>query len=346
MVLLIGALSGLQSKGEQDQPQSRGAAEPRSQPKGQPEPGPAAKADEDAAGPVALSEVEKAIRDFEVEFVREYNQGDSKAVAAHFTEDAEVVDIDGEHYQGRDVIAQGFAGLFAQNKGAKIALEIFTIRSLSPDVAQEEGRSVVTPIEGAPHSRLYTVVYVKRDGRWLVSSIRDDPDPQVSPHERLKDLDWMIGDWIDEGEDSIVRLNCRWSEDENYLLRSFTVQRQGETVLSVSQRIGWDPLARQIRSWDFDSAGGYGEGRWTRNGESWVIRHTGVQPEGKTASSTNTMTKERPDLVRWISTDRVIGDELLPDDISYVLVRVPPRPGSSLSDRPTSPASPNTRSQR
>ncbi len=27
----------------------------------------------------------------------------------------------------------------------------------------------------------------------------------------------MIGDWVDEGEDSLVRLNCRWSDDEELL---------------------------------------------------------------------------------------------------------------------------------
>lgn len=348
IVLLVGAPLGLPGQSNPDQPRSGGAAEPRDQAKGQNEPEPAAKAGgvADATSPAALSEVEKAIRTFEEGFVRDYNKGDSKAIAALFTEDAEVVDIDGERYQGRDVIEQGFANLFAENAGAKIGLEIFTIRSLSPDVAQEQGRSVVTPVEGAPQSRLYTIVYVKRDGRWLVSSVRDDLDPLVSPHERLKDLEWMIGDWVDEGEDSLVRLNCRWSDDENYLLRSFTVHREGELVLSVSQRIGWDPLARQIRSWEFDTAGGFGEGRWTRDGERWVVKNTGVQPEGKTASATNTMIRERPDLVRWTSTERVIGDELIPEEISYTLVRVPPPPGSPSSGRSTSGSSSHTRSPR
>ena len=119
---------------------------------------------------------------------------------------------------------------------------------------------MITPVKGARQVRPYTVLFVKRDGRWLISSVREEPDPLVSPHDRLKDLEWMVGDWVDEGPDSEVRLNCRWSEDGNFLIRSFTVKQQGKPVMTVSQRIGWDPLARQIRSWEFDSEGGFGEG--------------------------------------------------------------------------------------
>jgi len=343
LLLLIGAVRELQSQDKPRQAGSEATAEAPTEKTGQ---DPAVEDIAESAKTEGLTEVEKTIRAFEETFVRDFNKGDSKAIAAHFTEDAEVVDAEGELYQGREVIEQGFAEMFADDQGAKIELEIFSIRSLSPDVAQEHGRSVVTPKEGAPRSRLYSIVYVKRDGRWLVSSVRDDLDPMVSPHDRLMDLEWMVGEWVDEGEDSLVRLNCRWSDDENYLLRSFTVHQNGEAVLSVSQRIGWDPIARQIRSWEFDTAGGFGEGWWTRDGERWVVKHTGVQPEGKTASGTNTMTRERSDLVRWTSTDRVIGDQIIPDGLSYTLVRVPPAPASVSTGRPISPPSSSPRSPR
>jgi hypothetical protein len=142
----------------------------------------------------------------------------------------------------------------------------------------------------------------------------------------------MVGDWIDEGADSVVRLQCRWSEDENFLFRTFTVKRQGKSMMSVNQRIGWDPIARQIRSWEFDSEGGFGEGKWSRDGERWIIKSTGVRPEGATASATNVMARLRPDLVKWVSTDRVIGDQSVP----YVMVRVPSPPKAEATST-TSP---------
>jgi uncharacterized protein (TIGR02246 family) len=286
------------------------------------------------AGPIqadpsrpAPSADEQAIRQLDEVFIRHYDQGDSKALAAMFAEDAEVVEADGSRYQGRGPVEQGFADSFAASPGSKLKLEIESIRFLGADVAKEEGRSLVTPVKGATISRTYLALYVRRDGRWLISSVREEKDPLVRPGERLKDLEWMIGDWVDEGSESEVRVNCRWTEDGNFLIRSFTVKRQGRPMMTVTQRVGWDPLARQFRSWEFDSEGGFGEGRWSRDGDRWVVKHTAVRPEGTTASATNILTQQRPDLVRWVSTDRVIGDESVPDEPGYTLVRVPPSPG-------------------
>jgi hypothetical protein len=210
-------------------------------------------------------------------------------------------------------------------------------------VAKEEGQTVITPAKEARQVRPYTVLFVKREGRWLISSVREEADPLISPHDRLWDLGWMIGDWVDEAPDSQVRVNCRWSEDGNFLIRSFTARQQGKLVMSVTQRIGWDPLARRFRSWDFDSEGGFGEGTWSRDGDRWVVKHSGVRPEGVAASSTNVMVKERTDLVRWSSTDRVLGDESIPGAESYVLVRVPPPPRTPTTGGAANTSSPNTK---
>ena len=290
---------------------------------------------------------EKAIRAADLAFVGHYNQGAAKDLAALFTEDAEVVELEGERYQGRDLIERRLADTFAASPGVKLDLEIEAIRFLSPDVAKEEGKSIVTPAKGVSESRRYTVLYVKRDGRWLISSVREEADPMVRPHDRLKALEWMVGDWVDEGSDSVVRLNCHWSEDQNFLIRSFTVKQHGKPVMRVTQRIGWDPLARQIRSWEFDSEGGFGEGKWTRDGERWVIKHAGVRPEGVTASATNIMTQERVDLLRWVSTDRILGEDAVPIEETYVLVRVPPAPRLQFPGQAaSSPATNPTRSPR
>jgi hypothetical protein len=156
----------------------------------------------------------------------------------------------------------------------------------------------------------------------------------------------MIGNWVDQAPESEVRVQCRWSEDGNFLIRSFTVKQRGKPVMSVTQRIGWDPLARRIRSWEFDSEGGFGEGTWSRDGERWVVKHSGVRAEGVAASSTNVMVRERTDLVRWSSTDRVLGDELIPGSNSYVLVRVPPPPRTPTTGPAVPPSSPSTTRSR
>src|SRR5262245_35679166 len=55
---------------------------------------------------------ETAIRENVASFVRAYNARDSKAVAAFFTADGQIVDKEGNASEGRAAIAQTFADLF------------------------------------------------------------------------------------------------------------------------------------------------------------------------------------------------------------------------------------------
>jgi uncharacterized protein (TIGR02246 family) len=312
------------------------------------EPQPPAKTTPGAPAAPPLSAQAKEIRAFDELYVRDFNSANAKAVAARFTEDAEVIEADGLQYEGRTLIEERLAETFAASPGAKIAIEIESIRLLSPDAAKEEGRTIVTDAKGGPPAhRRYTALLVKRDGNWLLSSVREESDPTVSPHDRLQVLAWMLGDWIDEGEDSVIRVSCRWSEDGNYLMRNFTVRHEGKDVMTVTQRIGWDPVTRQIRSWEFDSQGGFGEGKWGGEGGRWVIKHTATRPDGTTISATNTMVRDGAHVVRWTSTDRFIGHEPIPDELAYAFVRVPAPPGGP-ANIPAAPAAPdqNQRSPR
>ncbi|MGC8639850.1 MAG: YybH family protein [Isosphaeraceae bacterium] len=291
---------------------------------------------------VKASPEEHAIREADGAFVEEYNKGDAKALAARFTEDAEVIEADGMRYRGRALIEERLAQTFAASPGIKLEIMADSIVFLSPDVAKEEGRTVVKPAGAAVEARRHTALLVKREGKWLISSVREELDPLLPPHERLKELAWMVGDWVDDGPDSHIKVSCRWSADGNFLLRTFLVHVQGKPTLAVHQRVGWDPLAKQFRSWEFDSEGGYGEGRWSRDGDAWVIKHTGVRPEGITASATHLVARERPDLVRWVSTDRIVGDERAPGDEESTMVRVPPAPQTSATAPGQPAASPAT----
>ncbi len=289
------------------------------------------------ASAVKVPADEQAIRAADLAFVSEYNKGETKALVARFTEDAEVVEADGTRYRGRPLIEERLAETFAASPGIKLEITAESIQFLSPDVAKEEGRTTVTPAKGPAENRRHTALLVKRDGRWLISSIREEPEPLVSPHERLKELEWMIGEWIDQGPDAHIRVSCQWSDDKNFLVRTFAVKTQGKPALTIHQRIGWDPLARQFRSWEFDSEGGYGQGSWSGEGDRWVIKHTGVRPEGITASATHVVVRERADLVRWASRDRTVGDQSVPTEQDYVMVRVPPAPQAPTSLRTRSP---------
>ncbi|WP_165248969.1 YybH family protein [Paludisphaera soli] len=278
-----------------------------------------------ASGP-PIGEAE--IRAFDDSYVRLFDGGDAKGLASLFTEDAEVFEADGARYRGRDLIERSFAESMAAQKGARLSLEIESIRLLTPDVAKEEGRSVTTLASGAVDTRYYTALLVKREGGWLLASVREEADERVRPHDRLKELEWMLGEWVDSGTESETRVDCRWSPDGNFLIREFTARRLGKPVLNVTQRVGWDPVAGEFRSWEFDSEGGFGEGRWSRDGDRWVVKQTGTRPEGVNASSTRVLERIRSDQVRWSLLDRVIAGAAIPGEETSLLTRIPPAPNT------------------
>lgn len=263
-----------------------------------------------------------------VEFEKAFNAGDAKAIAAQFTEKAEAVDEDGNVTEGRANIEARFAALFKAYPKAKIAVELSSLRQLSPDVAIEDGYSATTLDPQEPGSRTpYTLVHVKRDGKWLVASVRDFPEEaaEATAHEQLQSLEWLVGHWLDESPEGRVETSCEWSDDGNYLLQEYVVKTRRGAVLKGTQRIAWDPLRRTIRSWTFDHSGAFTETIWTALDGVWLLKVDGVTPDGKSMTATRTVTFIHKDAFQLESTNVVVGNELLPDS-SVRVVRRPPQP--------------------
>src|SRR5262249_50569662 len=147
----------------------------------------------------------------------------------------------------------------------------------------------------------------------------------ASAQEQLRALAWLVGDWVDDGGNTVVVSSCRWSKDRNFLLQDFKLEVNGRDAMDVTQRIGWDPLAKQIHSWVFDSEGGSGESLWTPDGKGWIIKATGVRPDGTTASATNQLVPTGRDGYVWRSVDRVVAGERQPPT-EVKVVRKPPEP--------------------
>jgi uncharacterized protein (TIGR02246 family) len=269
----------------------------------------------------------KAIEGVAEMFTRAYNAGDAKAVAALFAEDAEMIDEEGERLDGRPVIEAFYAALFRQRPGAKIGISMESLRFLGADAAKEEGRTTVKPagVE-SPTVRRYNVLFSKQHGGWLYSSVREEFALGTTPHEHLMALEWLVGEWVDESSDSTVHAKCRWSDDKNFLLREFTIHVQGKPIMTVTQRIGWDPVHKQVKSWVFDSEGGFGDALWAQNGNQWTMKSHGTLPDGKTATATNILTRIGPNQARWLSHERTVGGQSVPESAEYVMVRKPPGP--------------------
>jgi uncharacterized protein (TIGR02246 family) len=283
-----------------------------------------------ATAPAARPDDEKAIKALLDTFTKAFNAGDATAAAATYTETAIVIDEQGERTEGRAAIRDQYAASFADNPGNTIAIQVDALRFLGPETAIEEGRTTIKSTKGdeAPEITKFMAVYIKLGGHWLQSVVRDEIAGDVSPHDRLKELEWLVGDWINESDDAIVSTTCKWAAGGNFLVREFSMKTKGQPVLSGTQRIGWDPLKGQFKTWIFDSEGGHGEGFWTHNGNQWVIKVEGVGREGKPVSATNIVTRLGKDRMSWQSVDRTIGGAAIAGVDEFVVVRTPPKAGN------------------
>lgn len=273
---------------------------------------------------------EKAIRQADAAFVQAYCAGDAKAIAELFTADAEYVDETGAVCQGRDAIEQSLTEFFSRNPDCHLQMDIHSIRMISPGVAVEDGSTSVTHADSliSVDSR-YTTVYVKSDGKWLAASVRDHAPGDRREHRiQLQQLNWLMGDWVDEGDDAIVKFSCEAVDSGNFLLRRFAIVIAGNEAMTGTQRIGWDPVSGKLRAWIFDSQGGYGDGTWHRDSESacWILKTTGVLADGQTASSTSIYTRVNEDTLTWQTVDHEIAGVRQPDSEIYTIVRQAPAP--------------------
>jgi uncharacterized protein (TIGR02246 family) len=279
-----------------------------------------------AAEPAARGVDEKEIRALLDAFTKAFDAGDAAAAAATYSENGIVVDEQGERTEGRAAIRDLYARSFADNPGSTIAVQVESLRFLGPETAIEEGRTTIKPAAGAvaPDVSRFVAVYIKQDGQWRQGVVRDEPAHDIAPHERLKELEWLVGDWVNESQDAIVSTTCAWAKGGNFLDREFTMKTEGRPVLSGTQRIGWDPLKKQFKTWIFDSEGGHGEGYFTRIGDEWVIKVEGVREDGRPASATNIITRLGKDRMSWRSVQRTLGGAAIPGVDEFVIVRKPP----------------------
>jgi uncharacterized protein (TIGR02246 family) len=257
-------------------------------------------------------------------FTEAFLRGDAKAVADLWTPDGDYTTQTGRRLKGREAIEKALRAFFSENKGLKVRIESDSLRFVTPEVAVEDGTTFVLPPDGSPPSRArYTIVHVKKDGQWFLSSVRDAPFAPPGNHERLRGLEWAVGDWSAESDKGDARhLSVSWTDNQNFLIGSFAATVKGVSVGRATHWIGWDPQAKRIRSWIFDAAGGFGEGSWTRDGDGWVIKTRSVLQDGKNATATFFLRRVDADTLTLQARDRTVDGKPAPDTPEFKLKRV------------------------
>jgi len=279
--------------------------------------GVAAGADPDKRAPDRAA-IEKALESY----VSAYNRGDAKAVAALWSESGEWLSPGGERIQGRKAIEQAMRDFFAKGKGVKVEVVDPKVRFIASDVAIEEGTArVIVPGE-PPSESSYLAVHVKKDGKWRLDTVRETELPGDSAaSEKLQQLEWMVGDWIDASPDSTNEISVKWTKNKAFLSCSFRVTAPGEDALEGTQVIGWDPAEGVIRSWMFDSDGGFGQGVWSQKDDRWMVKFSQVLADGRKASATNIYRPIDAGAYSWQSIGRQVDGQFAPNIEEIKVVR-------------------------
>jgi len=265
---------------------------------------------------------EAAIRKAVASYVDAFNRGDARALASQWSDDGEYLSSSGERIQGRKSIEEAFEAFFAENAGTRIEVSSPSVRLATTEVAIEEGTARAVEPGEAPTESSYIAVHVKQGGRWLLHSVRETELPSPPSHyDQLSELEWLIGRWVDQDENATIDMECKWTKNKNFITRSFTATIAEHVELEGTQVIGWDPAAGTIRSWLFDSDGGFAEATWTRQGDQWTIRARHVLPDGEIGSSSNILTYVDHNSFTWTSVGREVAGQMLPNVDEVTVVR-------------------------
>jgi uncharacterized protein (TIGR02246 family) len=257
-------------------------------------------------------------------FIEAFGKGDAKALATLWTPDGDYADLSGRNFKGRAAVQKGFEEFFADRKGLKLQIESHSLRFITPDVAIEDGVTEVISPDGTPPTRVrFTTIHTKKDNQWLISSVRDAPFTPPGNYENLKVLEWAIGDWTAENDKGEAEhLSLSWTDNQNFIIGSFSASVKGVSVGSATHWIGWDPQTKRVRSWIFDATGGFGEGAWTKEGDKWVVKTTSVHQDGKKAASTFVLARVDADTISLQAKDRSVDGKAGPDTKEVKLKRV------------------------
>jgi uncharacterized protein (TIGR02246 family) len=267
---------------------------------------------------------ETAIRNATISYREAFNNQDAESLAQLWTEDGSYVDFtDHETVQGRPEIEKYFKERFEAEGKSKIDITINSIDFQSGTGATQKGVASVTYEDGSHEKTAFESKYVKSDSDWLLKKqVSIDLVAPPTHYEHIKDLDWFVGGWVSQDDDTVITKNLyEWDHNKNFLVHSFIMDVLGQKELSGEEVIGWDPIEKKIRSWTFDSDGGFGHGVWSKEDDSWYVAVVYILPDGKRASATHIYTKVDGNAYTFSSVSRDIDGKLLPNIGPFKAVR-------------------------
>ncbi len=283
------------------------------------------------AEPVAKESRNAPIQKFLDQYIEAFNKGDSDALTAMWTPECVYVDREtGARTEGQVAIKSDLERVFKENPKTRLAIEVNQIRFVRPDVAMVEGRATVSYTNAEPTSTDFSTIVVKNGEHWLIENAQETSVPSPgSPTNALQELEWLLGDWVDDSPGIKVECSVQWAANKSFLVRSYKVERDNQEPWEGSQIIGWDPRNKEIRSWTFDSDGSFDEGSWSRHGDTWHVALSRTLENGGIASATQVIKKTGPDSYTVQMVAREVNGDPVPSSEVLKVIRAFKKPGES-----------------
>ncbi len=254
-----------------------------------------------------------------------FNRHDAKGMADLWAEQGRYGNPISEQFvEGKENLLHELEKWFTVKNADKLEYKSFVTQTLNSKEVIESGRFKIQFKDGKPPlESAIRILLVDENGKWRIKEIRAIDTPPSKNHlEELKDLTWLIGNWKDADEDSVIESSAKWDLHQNFILQHFTIKVFDQTVTEVKQIIAWDPVNKRIRSWAFDSDGGFGEGRWSKKGNSWHVDSSFTLADGERGSAIHIYTPIDKDTYTWASEGRDINGVILPNIAPVTVKRV------------------------
>jgi uncharacterized protein (TIGR02246 family) len=254
-----------------------------------------------------------AIEKLTQEMIKAFDRRDAAAIDVNWTQDGEFIRNDGEPVRGRTQIQNGYVEFFKTLNGKpKLEIQSDAVRFPSTDMAVSETTLRLKNESEAVASGRQETVWVREAGHWKVAAVREW-DRNIGLDVSLKELGWLIGAWHAAVDDRTATITYEWDENKAFIRGRFAIKQGAEVVESGTEIIGKDNAAGVIRSWFFQSDGGFGGGVWTRDGKKWSIDLHGVRADGDQMNATISYLPVGPTAFTWRATNQTIDGATVPD---------------------------------
>jgi hypothetical protein len=205
-----------------------------------------------------------------------------------------------------------------------------SIRFITSTVALEQGNTHGGPAvsgstdDGEANAVHFLALWVKSRDQWQLDFLREIAEKPSHEAISLDQLSWMIGEWKASNEAIEATLVVHWSPGKRYLLQTYRVKQAGQPDSTGIQRIGVNPTDNTLRSWTFGDEGRFVAGRWSREGDAWIVKTTGTLPDGIKVNTVQFWVPDNNDRC-WFKSVRPMIDGKETQELALEFIRASPK---------------------